>query len=258
MSKWSLTGQKAVVTGGSKGIGRAVALELARLGAEVCAVARNDSDLQALSEEAHQSGLILRVLAADLGVASGRTALLQHIDTTLGGIDILVNNVGMNIRRRATEYSEAEIATIFATNLESAFSLSRGLHAALCSSAKAGRHPSVVNITSIGGVRALRSGVPYAMTKAAMIQMTKNLACEWAQEGIRVNAVAPGYIDTPLAKPVLENPETLSVVLSRTPLGRIGTPEEVAGAVAFLCMDAASYVTGHCLAVDGGFLAFGL
>jgi Tropinone reductase 1 len=103
----------------------------------------------------------------------------------------------------------------------------------------------------------MRTGAPYAMSKAAIIQLTRNLACEWAADGIRVNCIAPWYIDTPLAKTVLQDPDYLDEVLQRTPLGRIGQPEEVAAAVAFLAMGAASYITGQCVAVDGGFMQFG-
>ncbi len=103
----------------------------------------------------------------------------------------------------------------------------------------------------------MKSGVVYAMTKAALTQMSFNMSVEWALDGIRVNVVSPWYIETPLTQPVLSNPETRSAVLARTPMGRTGTPEEVAGVVAFLCMDASSYVTGQAIAVDGGFLRNG-
>jgi Tropinone reductase 1 len=115
----------------------------------------------------------------------------------------------------------------------------------------------VINISSVSGLKHLRTGVIYAMSKAAMIQFTKNLAVEWAPDNILVNCLAPWYIKTPLAEAVLKNPEYLKDVLDRTPLGRVGEPEEVAATAAFLCMPASSYITGQCLAVDGGFSVYG-
>ena len=247
--RWQLDGSTAVVTGASKGIGRAVALELAGLGAHVLAVARDPNTLQRLTVEASHRRLNIAFLSADVCRAEDRSRILETAKSQLGSINILINNVGTNIRKRAVDYTDTEIAAIFSTNLDSAFSLSRLFYHDLATAANA----SLINISSVAGMTALRTGVPYAMTKAAMIQMTKNLALEWASKGIRVNAVAPWYIDTPLAEPVLNKPEELSQILARTPMRRIGNADEVAAAVAFFCLPAASYITGQCLAVDGGF-----
>jgi Tropinone reductase 1 len=234
-SRWTLEGRSALVTGASKGIGLAVARELAALGATVLSVARSEGDVR-----------------ADVATPEGQRAVADAVDRRFGGkLDILVNNVGTNVRRRIVDYGEDEIERIFSTNLRSAVGLCRLLHRRLS------RGGAVVNLSSVGGIVALRSGAPYAMTKAALIQLTKNLACEWAEDGIRVNCVAPWYIDTPLARPVLDDPAVLAEIVAATPMRRVGTAEEVAGAVAFLCLPASSYVTGQCLAVDGGFLAYG-
>jgi Tropinone reductase 1 len=131
--------------------------------------------------------------------------------------------------------------------------MSRAAHAHLAQHANA----AIVNVGSVSGIVHVRTGSPYGMTKAALHQMTRNLACEWAEDGIRVNAVAPWYIRTQRSEPALADAEYLEEVLDRTPMGRIGEPEEVAGAVAFLCLPASSYVTGEVVAVDGGFLRYG-
>ena len=170
-----------------------------------------------------------------------------------GELDILVNNVGTNIRKKAVQYSAKAYRQIFDTNLTSAFDMCRGAYPFL----KKSNSASIVNISSVAGSTHVRTGAPYGMTKAALIQMTRNLAAEWAEDSIRVNCVAPWYIRTPLAETVLKNPEYLSAVLARTPMQRIGTPEEVATVVAFLGMPASSYVTGQCVSVDGGFSIFG-
>jgi len=164
-----------------------------------------------------------------------------------------VNNVGANVRRKTLDYSEDELRMLIETNVVSAFELCRLAHPHLSEHANA----AIVNIGSVSGMTHVRTGSPYGLTKAALTQLTRNLACEWAADGIRVNAVAPWYIRTQRTEDALADPDYLDEVLARTPLQRIGEAEEVAAAVTFLCMPAAAYITGECLAVDGGFLKYG-
>lgn len=250
---WNLEGKRALITGGTKGIGRAIAEEFLDLGAHVTIVARTEADISALLKAWHGRGQGFSGIVADVSKASGVEAIVGTIKKETSGLDILVNNAGTNIRKDSLGYTREEFELLIDTNMTPAFELSRRLHPLL----KTSERGSIVNVVSVGGITALGTGAPYAMSKAAIIQLTKYLAAEWAKDRIRVNAVAPWYIMTPLAETVLKDERYLSAVLSRTPMKRIGEPEEVAAAVAFLCMPGAGYITGQCIAVDGGFTAQG-
>lgn len=247
--RWSLTGQLAIVTGASKGIGAAIAAELLAFGATVVAVARQAPELEAQVAEWRAAGLDAHAVAADVSQEAGRQSVLAAAAQLGPALHILVNNVGTNIRKPTTDYVATEYQHLMATNLESAFGLCQAAYPQL----KAAGGASVINVSSVAGLTHMRTGAIYGMTKAALIQLSRNLAVEWASAGIRVNAVAPWYIQTPLAAAVLANPDYLQQVVARTPLARVGEAEEVAAAVAFLCLPAASYITGQCLSVDGGF-----
>jgi len=254
-SRWRLDGQVALVTGASVGIGRAIAAELLGLGADVMLVARDEAQLEATRSELEEQfpQAQVRAFAADVADAEQRREIFDWVEDLGNGLQVLVNNAGTNVRRATLDYADAEWRELFETNLFSAFELCRFAFPLLSQHASS----SIVNVGSVSGLTHVRTGAPYGMTKAALHQLTRNLACEWAEDGVRVNAVAPWYIRTRRTSTSLADPDYLDEVIERTPMGRIGEPEEVGSAVAFLCLPASSYVTGECIAVDGGFLRNG-
>ncbi len=238
-STWSLAGKTALVTGGTRGIGRAIADELRSLGASVLVVARN----------AHGDGEV----AADITTPEGRARIVAAARVR-GPLHVLVHDAGANVRGPLVGYDDATIEQLVALNLTSPILLSRDLHPLLRDAGGA----SVVHVGSIAGVVAIPTGVAYAAAKAGLAQVSRTLALEWARDAIRVNTVAPWYTRTPLAEPILAQPARLAAIVAATPLGRVAEPEEIAAAVAFLAMPASSYITGQCLAVDGGMSIQGL
>ncbi len=251
--RWTLKNKKALITGATKGIGAAIAQEFAELGAELAIVARNKDELNSMVKDFSAKGIKIFGIKADVSSRSDYEKIIDKVKNEWGKLDIFVNNVGTNIRKSSIDYDYKEYDYVMNTNLRSAFELSRLLFPLLKQSEQA----NVVFVSSVAGQIHLKTGAIYAMTKAAINQLTKNLAVEWASDKIRVNAVAPWYIRTPLAETVLKDEAYKESVLSRTPMNKIGEPEDVAAAVSFLSMPASAYVTGQILSVDGGFIVNG-
>ncbi len=234
----SLEGKLALVTGGSRGIGRAIALELGRAGAEVVVGYRTGRE-EAESVAAEIGG---RALEADVSDAESAKALVE----AAGDVDVLVNNAGLTRDGLLVRMSDEDWRTVIDTNLSSVFYTCRAAARPMMRK----RAGSIVNVSSIVGVHGNGGQTNYAASKAGIIGFTKSLARELGSRNVRANVVAPGYVTTQLTD-VLP-PEATDAMLANTPLGRLGDPEDVAGAVRFLCSDAAAFVTGDVLLVDGG------
>ncbi|XP_071715686.1 tropinone reductase homolog At2g29260, chloroplastic [Rutidosis leptorrhynchoides] len=248
-NRWSLHGMTALVTGGTRGIGRAIVEELAGHGATVHTRARNESELNTCLKGWLDDGFEITGSVCNVSSQRDREKLMDDVSCLFNGkLSILVNNVGTNIRKPMVELSSEEFSTLISTNFESVFHICQLAHPFL----KATRMGSVVFTSSVSAFVSLKNMTLQGATKGAINQLTKNLACEWAKDGIRCNAVAPWYIKTSMVEQVLSNKEYVEEVLDITPLGRLGDPNEVSSLVAFLCMPASSYITGQIICVDGG------
>ena len=251
MTTWDLNHKRALITGGTKGIGRAAVLEFLALGAEVLFTAHHDDNVRVFEAELRASGLTVTGLRADVAVADEMEATARWIEQHWGALDILVNNAGMNIRKATTDYTSEEYYQIIDVDLLAPFAWSRWLFALL----QKGHQPTIVNVASVAGLLDVQTGSPYGMAKAGLLQQTRNLAVEWAVDGIRVNAVSPWFTETPLTTSLLGQPDRLHRVVERTPQKRVAQADEMAAAIAFLAMDKASYIAGQNLIVDGGLTA---
>ena len=249
-----LTGRSAVVIGGGTGIGRAIALGLAQAGADVAPTSRRKDVVDAAAGEIEGLGRRSLRVTSDIADESSLTAVLRAAIDAFGKVDILVNSAGITKRTPTIEVSDREWNDILATNLTGTLRACRVF----------GRHMierqygRIINIASLSSFVALLDVAAYSASKAAVASLTKSLAIEWARMGVNVNAIAPGVFRTPLNEGLLDGTVRGREFLTRTPMARFGNVEELAGAAVFLASEAASFVTGHILAVDGGFLASGV
>ena len=252
LSEFDLTDRVAVVTGASRGIGRAVALGLARAGAHLALAARKVPDLEATAAEVRALGRRALAVSAHLGRAEDIDRLFQAVEGEFGRLDILVNNAATNpVFGPLLTVDPEAWEKIMALNVTGYLLASQGAARRMVS---AGRG-AIVNVSSLAGLRASPGLGAYSVSKAAVLMLTRVMAKELAPSGVRVNAIAPALVETRFSETLWKTPEILERYLSATPLGRTAQPDEMVGAVVYLCSDAASYVTGQTLVLDGGHLA---
>lgn len=244
--------RNALVTGAGRGIGRAIALALADAGADVALVARSRNELEAVAAEARSRGVRAFALPADVTNDDSVYSVCEQARAEIGSLEILVNAAGISpVYTRSENLSIEDWDAVLATNLRAAFLFSRSVGAWMLEQGRG----AIVNVASIGALVGLPRLAAYCSSKAGLVALTRVLALEWAERGVRVNAVAPGYVDTRMTSG-LSSHETLGpAIVERTPMKRFAEPEEVCGAVVYLSSDAASFVTGHTLCVDGGWTA---
>ncbi|KAA0550438.1 glucose 1-dehydrogenase [Bacillus sp. BGMRC 2118] len=249
LPSFKLTNKVAVVTGAGRGIGKAIAIGLAEAGADVVLLSRTEEDLKLVASEIEKLGRKALFIPTDVTSRHDVQNAVNKIKREFKSIDILINNAGMNIRSKALDVTDEEWQTIMDTNLKSSFMMAQEVGKVMKENETKGR---IITISSVAGHVALRTGVVYAATKAAIIQMTKVLALEWGQYGINVNSIGPWYFKTPLTEKLLQDEKYVSEILAVTPLKRVGELPELVGPAIFLCSDSASYITGQTLFVDGG------
>ncbi len=246
---FDLTGKVAIVTGAGRGIGRAIAEAMASCGATIVLAGRTR---ETLDEAAGTIGEPALVHPADVARETDVVALRDAALTRFGRIDVLVNNAGVNpIWRTIEKIDLADWQAILDVNLTGVFLCCKHIGSAMAERGAG----SIVNISSVAGHVGLTRSVPYCATKGGVEMMTKALALDWARRGVRVNCLAPGYVDTDLTAGLLRHQTLSKPLLDHTPMGRFGEPRDMAGAAVFLASDAAAYVTGQSLIVDGGWTA---
>ena len=248
---FSLEGQVALVTGASRGIGKGIAMGLAGAGASLALVARSESTLIEAQEEIQALGVRAEIFPCDMNQTENIPDLVAAVNASYGQIDILVNNAGTTHRDAVVDFPEDRWDDVIRVNLKSVWLLSQQVGRSMVERGSG----KIINIASLlsfsGGIRT----AAYAASKGGIAQLTKALANEWASKGVNVNAIAPGYIKTDMTSAILNDPVRVTEFMDRIPAGKLGMPDDIAGAAVFLASEAASYVHGHILPVDGGWMA---
>lgn len=252
--QFDLTGKVAIVTGGNGGIGLGMARGLAAAGAAIAIVGRNETKSAKAVADLAKAGCKAFAVSTDVTDEAAVTAMVERVHNELGGIDVLVNNAGINIRKPPHTLDITEWDSVIATNLKSAFLCSRAVHRAM----KEAGGGKIINIGSMMSIFGASFAPAYAASKGGIVQFTRSCAIAWAPDNIQVNAVLPGWIDTDLTKRAREQVDGLhEKVLARTPAARWGAADDFAGIATFLASRASDFVTGTAIPVDGGFSVMG-
>lgn len=248
---FDLSGKTALITGSSQGIGYALARGLSQAGAEIVVNGRNEAKLSEAASSLRQEGATVRELPFDATDHERAASQINGFEAEIGPIDILVNNAGMQHRTPLEDFEPAMFEKLLATNITSVFNVGQSVARHMIKRG-AGK---IINIASVQTAMARPGIAPYTATKGAVGNLTKGMATDWAKHGLQVNAIAPGYFDTPLNAALVADPEFSAWLEKRTPAGRWGDIEELVGACVFLSSAASSFVNGHTLYVDGGITA---
>lgn len=249
-----LTGRVAVVIGGTSGLGRAIAIGLAQAGADVVPSGRREQMVDQVCSEIEAAGKKSLRKPMDIADRASIDGLRDAVVGQFGHVDIIVNAAGRTFRKPTKDVSEAEWNSLFDTNLTGMLRCCQSFYEPLA----ANRRGRIINIASLSSFVSLFEVAAYAASKSAVLSLTKSLAIEWSKAGVNVNAIAPGVFRTDLNAALLDGTDRGREFLLRTPMGRFGQAEELVGAAVLLASDAASYITGQCIAVDGGFLCSGV
>lgn len=248
---FDLTGKVAIVTGATKGLGYSIAMSMAESGANIVVVSRNEVDCIRVAEEIKNKGRRALAYSCDVTKKTMIDDLVTKTVNEFGNVDILVNNAGIAVTKAAVDLTEEDWNKVLDTNLKGVFLVAQSVGKRMIEQ----RYGRIINIASIFGLVGDKNILPYLCSKGGVVQLTRGLALEWAKYNVLVNAIAPGYVMTPINEKELSQEKVQNYLLGKTPLRRFGTSDEIASAAVFLASDEASYLTGSILSADGGWTA---